>query len=117
MSDWDPRKHPRHPKGSPQGGQFAPGDTVSVNGQRAKVIKHFQDGTTQVAFVTSSIHEERGIVKTSELRKAAEGFAFGSTLRGKLAKLPEPSAKTKQLVNSMIRSGTLPGRRSSRFCR
>lgn len=36
MSNWDPLKHPRHQKGSAQGGQFAAG---TANARRTRMIK------------------------------------------------------------------------------
>lgn len=44
MSDWDPRKHPRKPKGSPEGGQFSPADEALAEFKSLTIAHPFARG-------------------------------------------------------------------------
>lgn len=90
MSNWDPSKHPRHPAGSPQGGEFAPavGEAVSVSppgnsnfqfAGQAKVLSFLGD-QAKVAYQTSSIHPQISTVPRSWLKPQAKGFQFNAPL-------------------------------------
>jgi|SRR6185436_2052914 len=51
--NWDPAKHPRKPKGTATGGQFAPGDVVLIdNGNYAHGVIRSIDGSHAKVNVT-----------------------------------------------------------------
>jgi len=115
MSTWDESKHPRKPKGSPQGGEFAPADAMLDEFYKTSFAHPFDrrqrllgnvgvgldkhEGNVLLQFIASYEKKNAGQATAALNRVAALADKHGVTLKLDVKPIPNAGAREGKNLN------------------
>ena len=120
---WDESKHPRHPAGSAQGGQFAPGDLVSfdhpqlgrvtatvVKADQSRVVTAWEGldrdrktGDPKIEFQVHKLSAVHKMAAKGNMQVTASMTGRATSLLGGVTRAPDAASKAMRQAESFAR--------------